>query len=242
MKKARSSNIEIFRMVCMFFIIMYHYRWHGAVLFEETNQITTVTNNVLLWFGGFGNLGFIYITAWFFDRYKFSTQKILRIIIKATIYSWIALLIGCVIFNYDYNTNQLLNALFPLIYGGYGYIQTYVIAFLISPFIRKMLDVLSRKQLLAGTIIFGVFLMVIPMVFLGARNYMNQLLEFVFAFFVMEYLRKYGNDLNVKKGVWRIVFWTCFILLIVLGGGAKKQYKLECIRARRIYFNERFGL
>lgn len=212
MKKVRESNIELFRIICMLAIIIYHFRWHAASAYESSG-INAYFNYFALWLGPIGNLGFIYITAWFLDKFRFSLEKILRIVFKATIYSWLFMLFGKCVFHCEYNIAQMLIGLLPLIYGGYGYVQSYVLIYFFTPIIKDGIMSLEARRHLYLIIAFAILFMTIPMIFVGGRTYMTQAMEFVFAYLVMHYIKKYNP--KTRDYVWWLSLILSFVFMLV---------------------------
>lgn len=215
--KHRKTNIELFRITCMFLIIICHF-----IIQSEITEFTTgnkFVNFFGYWGGSIGNVGFICITAWYLDGFRFSSKKIGTLIIKTFLYSLLSLAVTVVFYRPEFTWAYLVKCIFPIIYSGYGYVTAFVVFYFIAPFLKKILFTLDRQNHKKLLVIGGVILFFIPMIFLGSHSSVTDLFWiFVAVSFALDYVKKYGagwaadRKLQAKVCVVSFTVIVCFAL------------------------------
>lgn len=146
MKKERQSNIELLRIVSMFFIVLEHMLILGTHFF--TNPIGSqleIANSII----GFTYIGvncFLLITGYF--GADFSWKRLLSIYLICFFYE----LVGCLIAygqgDVEWSTTALSYILFPLSHSNNWFIRCYVILLLILPILNAGLEKFDKRQYL----------------------------------------------------------------------------------------------
>lgn len=202
MTTKRSSNIELFRVVCMIFILMCHF-----TIFSGIKDSLTANKVILLysyWGGAAGNAGFMIISAYFLDRFSFSIEKVLRLFSKTTIYNIMWLIIAIALFHYDLDSVQILQSLLPTFYGGHEYAQVYILMCFLSPFLNRVLNQVDPERLKKFVIVSAVLFMFIPYLLPDSSNYMNLFTEFLFVYVFIYYLKHYQKErIGDKRFLWK---------------------------------------
>ena len=157
-RKKRASGIELLRILAMFAIIAHHFSTH--VDWGEVTQLNSYWINI---FGSFGRVGvaiFFIITGYFLTRQKsYNWKKIFNVLRPTWFYSLLFLGIFTLLKDERIFLSFPLNAylqksIFPILSNSYWFISTYVVVSLLSPYLKKMLDALSDKELLKILVIF----------------------------------------------------------------------------------------
>ena len=142
----RSSNFELLRIIAIIMIIMHHYAIYSD--FVWTNQLTF--NRVLVnFFQMFGKLGvclFIIISGYFYDKSKLKIKKLATLIIQVFIYSIIGLLIGIITNSKVLNLTNIVKSILPTTFGLYWFASCYVLIYIFSPFFKKVIENISKKE------------------------------------------------------------------------------------------------
>lgn len=220
-KTVRCSNIELFRCICMLFIIIGHFTIECGI--QEFSGINKIFNFFGYWGGAAGNIGFICISAWWLDRFRFSGNKIGRIIWKTTLYSIIIWLLAALTVHPNFEITKVLQSFLPVIYGGYEYITIFVIVYFMSPMLKRILGQIEKKTQQKLIVVSGILLMTVPFVFLGSPRFTNYFTSFIFLYIVVDYLKKYEKDRTQDKvflakvtGIsWGIMIVFSIILLVL---------------------------
>ena len=142
----RKSNFELLRIVSITCIILYHSVWHSGVgyLGLSFNKILVDFLDML---GQLGVNCFMLISGYFLLESKFKWEKVIKISLEASFY----VLLGTVILKFtgdNAGANWWLpKAFFPILKEAYWFLTVYVLVYLFSPFLSKLISVLSKKQL-----------------------------------------------------------------------------------------------
>lgn len=151
--KKRNSSIELLRIIAMIMIVAHHFGTHtnwasgGHLIFNE------YWVEILKSFGKIGVGIFFAITGYFlYNRRSFKYRKIFDILIPTWTYSFIFLIIAILIkdpitkLQFPVNI-RLLRLMMPVVANGYWFVTAYVFVFLISPYLKKWFDAMSRREI-----------------------------------------------------------------------------------------------
>jgi surface polysaccharide O-acyltransferase-like enzyme len=171
-KVTRKSSIEMLRIIAMVMIVMHHFSVHSIWPLNDFSE-----NNLFAQFlAVFGKAGvgiFFIITGYFLAKtreQKITPRRVLKICLPVWFYS-IVIFIAFLVSGRDVlHLESLGKAFFPLTNSSYWFITTYLIVYLLTPYIKILLDKLRNKQLLTLLLIL-VTVEVIPQFFsLIAQN------------------------------------------------------------------------
>ena len=154
-RNQRNSNLEILRIVAMFFIIAHHFAVHGM---GNIDFVASNPNNYIIFFCGIlGKIGvvvFVLISAYFMINSKFTLRKLRVLGGEVYFYSVIFLLIFK-IFLPPVKPITLENIgiyLLPISHSAYWFVTAYIVLMLLSPFLieppRRVDDGDSRAVVL----------------------------------------------------------------------------------------------
>lgn len=165
----RNSFIELLRLFAMFLILACHFiihiNWH---LLEGTGWKSAFAN-VGTQTGQIGVVIFFIITGWFMYSKPFSLTRVIKVWTQVFLYSVIIVLFGLIVWktrgiyalqSLFENSESLLNTLrqtfFPILFGEYWFMTSYVVLLLLSPFINIVISHCSAQQL--KTLIIGLLI------------------------------------------------------------------------------------
>ena len=221
MNKTRNSNIEIIRIISIIMIVISHYCVHGVL---NPSTMPLGLNRFLLEIFTLGNIGtvlFILISGYFMINSKeIKLKKLIRLILQVMFYSIIIYIIIVLTRQEPFSIKDAIKNIFPITFKEYWFASTYIMLYILSPFINKFLNSLTRKE-------HFVFVSVLLLIFsllhtLTAQDfYGNVLIEFIMFYSIGAYLFKYPNNLlkkyNIKISIVSIVLIIlsiiCFDLL-----------------------------
>jgi surface polysaccharide O-acyltransferase-like enzyme len=137
----RNSWIEILRIILMYFIVISHFFIHGSGLGMNNFDIDNAMAIFLSSFGKIAVLTFFMISGFYLSSASFKFSKFLSLIFEFLFYAifWSIVLIV---------TKQVswsLTFLFS-IFSSYWFIHVYLVIYLISPFVYKLVCKISGKQ------------------------------------------------------------------------------------------------
>lgn len=143
----RNSNTEILRIIAMIMIVASHYSFHGGIDFS---QVHNPLNYLFLKIITLGNCGvdiFILIYGYYsVSREKINDNKAFVLWFQVFTYAvsiWLAFLLSG---KYEFSLNETIRSIFPTIFSKYWFFTAYIVFFLLSPFINKLLKSLSQNE------------------------------------------------------------------------------------------------
>lgn len=143
MAKIRLSNFELIRILAMFLIVLHHSIVHGVC--DVSDNLSNVSahwlnGGVAYVLGSGGKIGvflFVLITGYFMLYSKISLGKIIKVWFP--VFFWSVLLFICFdLFESGWNLKSFVRAIFPIIFGEYWFMTTYVFMYLLIPFLNKV--------------------------------------------------------------------------------------------------------
>lgn len=202
----RNSNIELLRIVSMLIIVMHHFAVHSQFP-VDTNIIDF--NRLFVQFmtlgGKIGVDCFVLISGYFLVKKEFSLLKLLKLV--GQIWFYAVCIAGIAIYN-SVSVDLLKN--FVPIYSVNWFAYVYMILYVFSPFINRMLLSLDKqlyiKMLLTMTILWVIFNWGCD----APMQYSN-IVWFVYMYAVGAYFRLY----NVPKFNYVKVMFICIILMML---------------------------
>lgn len=185
MKPARSSNFELCRLFCMFYIVVYHLFIHNKELMGSIIYTRSLTSIFSI-----GVPVFVMISGYF--SIHRSLKGFIKLIFQVEFYSIIALLVSVFLYKESFESKHLLSILFPVSHTTYWFIGTYAILYIIAPYLNKFLEILTKKDL----IIFIVTICIL-VCYLGGVMDMSlfndrSLIGFILYYSIGWYLRQYS--------------------------------------------------
>lgn len=184
------------RIISMLFIVLYHILVHGKIFEHATGSMSLflafVESLILVHVNSF-----VLVSGYFQCKGKLKLGKAIKINNMAWFYKVVMMLVliaTSLIAKPD--TIIRLHTYLPIDYGTYWFINSYLILYLISPFINKLINSLDKKSykklLLVGFLAFSI----LPTVTEG-RAFENNgytLYNFIYLYLVGAYLKLYPLD------------------------------------------------
>lgn len=146
-KKVRSSNFELLRIVCMIMIVTVHTLGHGGAL---NNIDVESTNFVLAHF--LESLAivsvncYILISGFFGIDSKFKLEKAFKLYIQVLFYSVIISVIFWTIGLESISWDGILSMIFPITRQTWWFMSVFLVLYMFTPYINKLLKSLSFKE------------------------------------------------------------------------------------------------
>lgn len=203
-KKIRNSNIELLRVISMIMIVALHYMNQGGVLDKLSYGDENYCVSWIIESFCFVSVNcYVLISGYFLYTAKFNVQKLISLIFEVMFYSVGIYLLFCVISVETFSIATLVTGyLFPLIHGEYWFATVYVVLYMISPFINKWMDALTKDEHKKLILILGLVFSLIPSVIFFAGESIGiyggyTLIWFIYVYIISVYLRKY--DFKIKN-------------------------------------------
>lgn len=142
--RERQSNIELLRIVSMFFIVAEHILIMGTDFFSSSLGAPHMVANTIIGFTYIGVNCFILITGYF--GAEFSWKRLISLYLICGFYELIGFIIAYVQGDAEMNVTAFSYILFPLSHSNAWFIRCYVILLLFLPILNRGLNGLDKKQ------------------------------------------------------------------------------------------------
>lgn len=172
-KKQRESGLELLRLLAIFAIVMHHACINDSlVIFTDSFNLNHLVVSLLGIWGNFGVVLFFMLGFWFMldEDYNFQVKKWIQLAVETSIFALCAITVAHIAFDYDISIKDLVKCILSPALGTFWYITSYLVVFLLLPFLRKMLICLPDEGLLA---LFGISTLVVP-IYRGVFAGINQ--------------------------------------------------------------------
>lgn len=206
-KKPRSSNLELYRIICMLMIVAHHFvvcsglTGADSPMDSEPNSINSI---YLRLFGMWGKTGincFLMITGYFMCTSKITIKKYLKLLLQVYFYK---LLLFTVFYATGYETlspRRAISLIMPFWGINTHFVNCFLVFYLTIPFLSVLVQNLTKRQhqlLLLLTLGCYTLLGSIP-TFSIAFNYVSW---FGIIFFIASYIRLYPSSVFEKRRFW----------------------------------------
>lgn len=201
--RQRNLNLELLRILSMFFIIAGHIG--GRSNLESFSTFATIAPHAVNCF--------VLISGYFLITSKFKFERVLRIIAETIFYTFSITLILFILGKA--NVEDLCKSIFPFAPTKFSYwfVNKYVALILLSPFIQKVCTSITKKQyqILLGSLLLlsSTLFLIFPFGELFGNGF--SLIWFITLFITSGYIRLYynGGGKMYYLGFWYYSFPHC---------------------------------
>lgn len=216
----RQSNIELLRIIAMLMIIAYHFVVHGA---NEVIPYTVTPERIWVnLFSMCGKMGvnlFVLISGYLGISREFSFKKLFHIEGMQLFYS-ISLMIIFTVANHTFDVRGIGTSLFPTLFDEYWFVSSYIILYLLTPFINRFLRDVDRNTYRQLILLEIILWSLIPFftIRISTGMYFTQFLWMLVTYTIGAYIGLYHDDLSNKTVIikfninWISVFWICIFI------------------------------
>lgn len=216
----RCSNIELLRIAAMLMIILHHYCVNSGLQdMIDVNHLTVNAILIQLMAVG-GKIGvniFFLISGYFVINSSFKSEHVVRLVMQVLFYEFLVTIFLHAL-GYRFTPKEYLG-LIPFVFGVNDFVPCYLLVYMLSPIINKMLKTLSQKEF---KFLLGVFLFyfMIEQTFMlqATWNYFSWALTM---YMTGAYIRLYGVKVP-KVGFGPLTalsflfIWSCVLLIDLL--------------------------
>ncbi len=234
--KTRESNFELLRIICMILIIMHHYALYSGFNFSTDITINRIIVQIITIGGKIGVNVFILITGYFMVNGKFKAKKIINLVLQVFTYTFIFLIINCCL-NNEVSLQQIIKSILPVIYSHYWFITSYIVLYIISPYINKLINSMNKKEF-TMIILILVTIESLTKTFLAAKIAGSNLVWFVTLYLIGAYINKYykAHTYSLKIDYIGAISSYIIIILSVIVLDVLAQ-KISLFRGRELFFS-----
>ena len=195
----RKSNFELMRIVSMIMIIIWHLILFGN-FYESSSGMTRIFLDFLKVLLVVHVNSFILLSGHFQCEKEFKFSKFLKLFNLIWFYKVIILLIVLFIGFTSLSTLDILKNLSPINYNDYWFLGSYLVLYLISPMLNKVINNSSKKSLLKYIIVIFLIVSILSTFTIEEaffNNYGYSISNFILLYFIGAYIRKY--PIKIKK-------------------------------------------
>lgn len=200
MKSERQSNFELLRIISMIMIIMWHLLLQANIMSNSNGilklLLTIIEATIVVHVNSY-----ILTTGYFQYKSDIKKNKILNIIGDVWFYKVFILFI-VLLFNLKYLTKlEILLNLSPINHREYWFMNCYLILYIISPILNKIISNSSKLEL--KRIIITIFIIVSILTTISNQMIFNNdygysVSNFILLYFIGAYINKYDIKLKTK--------------------------------------------
>lgn len=146
--KKRDANLDLLRIVSMLLIIFLHSIDHSGVL-ENAEQCSSAMYFYVRATYALCQVCvncYVMLSGYYLVRSQFRLQKLVALWMEAAFYSFVLKLLFMLTGKELVSVVSLASCFFPIMTGRYWFLTIYVGLYLISPFLNKLVDTMSRKE------------------------------------------------------------------------------------------------
>lgn len=217
-KEKRNIGLDVLRILAMIMIVVLHYLGKGELLKEEN---TDYLNHVIYWF--FECLCiiavncYVLISGYFLVKSDFKMKKFLNLWGQVVFYSATVYIITILLGLKEFNIKEAIKSFMPVLTNQYWFVNTYLVMYLLSPFINKMVLNLNKdeyKKLIIILLIIFSILTILPSEMLLDKTGGMGIIWFVCLYIIAAYIRLHMNEIKNKK--YLLLYFLLAILLTVI--------------------------
>lgn len=209
-KIKRNSNIELLRIISMLMVLVLHcLAWGGALDYNSGINLC-----VYWWMEALSIIAvdvFVLISSYFLIEVKFKAKNVFKVAVGGVwIYSVLFTFIAMKIDTQAITITALIKACVPILTKKYWFVNSYVLMYIVSPYLNKLIHSLSKKQfsILTGylLIFFSIRSTIFPMTWSQDDTAGMGIIGFVMLYCIGAWIRLYYK----RNG--RILKWLCIYL------------------------------
>ena len=228
-KKIRESNIELLRILLILMVIGNHYFCTGmgnGFLYTIESAINVSLSRLICSFCIVSVDAFILITGYFQSSKKsINKYKVIEILLLMFTLKAITYLLDIIVFN----NNFKLSIFFKEIFYGNWFIVKYLILYIMSPYINKLINSLNKNEYKRFIILVTSFFIIIPTIlnilsifidvnawapiYIIARDNGYTLVNFFALYVIGAYIKK--NNFEIKKTYSILGYIICSLIIFI---------------------------
>ena len=234
-KSVRSSNLELYRILCMVMIVAHHYVVHSGIVATDGPLVigpVTIKSLFLLVLGAWGKTGincFMMITGYFMCTSKISLRKFLKLMGQIYLYKLLLFPIFLMAGYETFSPVRLIKLLMPFWGFSDGFTSCFIAFWLTIPFLSILVQNMTKRQHeLLLILVLGLYTVCgsIP-TFNITFNYITW---FCIIFFISSYIRLYPRPVFLRKSLWG---WLSLVSVL---------FAVVSIIGLKLLFGERVGI
>jgi surface polysaccharide O-acyltransferase-like enzyme len=198
--RQRDSNLELLRILAMLLIIGDHLGVHSGTWPTTATAANPVDYSLRHLFvlnlqmgGQVGVTAFVLISGYFLCTSEFKLSRIIKIELQMLIFSIVITAVTAICNPPAVNSYTWFRAFFPTSFKTWWFATVYIVLVALSPFVNKLLAVLTRREHLALVAVLFVVMSLLPTLTNDAFVVADYLGRFIFLYCAAAYLRMHPD-------------------------------------------------
>jgi surface polysaccharide O-acyltransferase-like enzyme len=147
-----------------------------------------------------GVVVFVMISGYYGIRRKWS--RLLELALTVSFYNILGILVATLCFNQHFEVRSLLSVFIPITKGGYWFITTYVVLYLIAPYINMVLEKLPKRDFLLLLIVLGIIVWYGGGIWSNDIGHGRGIMAFILSYCIGSFIKKFYNTEAQKFVYW----------------------------------------
>lgn len=216
-KKVRSSNLELFRIISMLLIIAHHYVVNSGLIDADGPiylQPLSIKSFLVLLLGAWGKTGincFMMITGYFMCKSNITLKKYAKLVIEVFFYRIVIYAIAVCTGLQAFSLSSLVQNLLIVKNIQQNFTGCFLVFYLFIPFLTIVVKNLNEKQHIRLLVLLG-FTYVLFGTLPKFKVDMNYVSWFAVIYFIASYIRLYPHKSFSSKKLWGVVMAVCVFL------------------------------
>lgn len=219
--KERKSNFELMRIISMIMVVTWHLVLHSGI-YDTIGVPKLFLEFIILAFAVHIN-SFVLTSGYFQCDNKFSFNKFFKLFNITWFYKAVIAIIFFFAVPGLISKLELFKEIMPIDARDYWYVNCYLLLYLLSPYLNKLINSLSKKEfknlLIGGFILFSI----IPLI-TNQKTIFNDgytIVQFCYMYFLGAYLKRYPIDdnahlKNYSKRKKQIIFISIYMSSLIV--------------------------
>ena len=216
-EKKRNIGLDILRIISMVMILFLHYLGKGSLL-GETNNSTFYY--ILYYFLEAISIiavnCYVLISGYFLVNSKFKWKKVLQLWGETIFYSISIYFLIVVVGLKEFEIKDAIKSVLPIITKQYWFVNVYLMMYILSPFLNKLINALEKKEfqkLLLILIVGFSVVSILPSGYTLDASGGYGIIWFVCLYLISSYIRLYGSPLKISSKKYFIIFILCAVFI-----------------------------
>lgn len=216
----RQSNFELLRIICMVMIVTWHALGHGgAINNTEISSMNFFIAHILKSLAVVAVNCYVIISGFFGIDSKFKKTKIMNLYAQVLFYSITISLLFWTSDIEQITVEGIIKMAFPVITQTWWFMSVFLVLYLLTPYINKLLKLLNRKEfymLLITLLLIFVVWPSLPYTKPIDKSKGYSLYNFILLYMIGAYIRIYYKNKKINKYITLLVYLISSILLGVI--------------------------
>ena len=228
-RNKRETGFEILRILAMLFIMLVHLLNAGGMLDNAAKNTITWHKLLYSFFTPSVNI-FVLVSAYFMVSSKIKFKKLINLWGQVIFYCITSYLISAFFIYDNFSVKKLIGCFFPIINKKYWFFSAYFILMLLSPFLNKILNNSTKKEL------YSLCVLLFVLSYLYTKQSIGQIIGLNMGYSVWWFVCLYIfagtlrlHPLKIKKVYLLIIYFVSTLLLWLFSIKPTSNYWLNLI-------------